>query len=100
MSPERANFWPQGHNLNKLGIGPLGDATYKILRLKSLWFQTRRFYHVFPFLAYVKYVTQGLTHFWPKGHNLSKFGRGPLCDATYLVVLDKKSFSIYLENLF
>ena len=25
-----AHFWPQGHNLNKLGGGPLGDATYQI----------------------------------------------------------------------
>ena len=24
---------PQGHNLNKLGRGPLGDATYKQSRL-------------------------------------------------------------------
>ena len=26
----RDNFWPQGDNLNKLGRGPLGDATYQI----------------------------------------------------------------------
>ena len=26
-------FWPQGHNLNKLGKGPLGDASYQISRL-------------------------------------------------------------------
>ena len=24
---------PQGHNLNKLGRGPFGDATYQISRL-------------------------------------------------------------------
>ena len=23
-------FWPHGHNLNKLGGGPLGDATHQI----------------------------------------------------------------------
>ena len=28
--PEQAQFWPQGHNLDRLGSGPLGDATYKI----------------------------------------------------------------------
>ena len=28
-----AIFWPQGHNLNKLGGSPLGDATYQISRL-------------------------------------------------------------------
>ena len=26
-------FWPQGHNLNKLGRGLLGDAKYQISRL-------------------------------------------------------------------
>ena len=29
----QGHFWPQGHNLNKLGRGPLGDATYQISRL-------------------------------------------------------------------
>ena len=24
------SFWPQGYNLNKLGRGPLDDATYQI----------------------------------------------------------------------
>ena len=27
------NFWPQGHNLNKLGRGLLGHATYQISKL-------------------------------------------------------------------
>ena len=35
---------PQGHHLNKLGRGPLVDATYKILRLYALWSHT--FFHV------------------------------------------------------
>ena len=26
-------FWPYGHNFNKLGKGSLSDATYKISRL-------------------------------------------------------------------
>ena len=26
-------FWPQGHNLNKLGRSPLGDAINRISRL-------------------------------------------------------------------
>ena len=29
----RAHFWPKGHNLNKLGRGPLDEATYQISRL-------------------------------------------------------------------
>ena len=41
-------FWSQGHYLNKLGSGPQGDATYQISRLYALWFQTTRFFDVFP----------------------------------------------------
>ena len=43
MTPGQGHFWRQGHNLNKIGRGPLGDATYRISRLYALWFQTRRF---------------------------------------------------------
>ena len=32
-APEAGHFWPQGYNLNKLGRGPLGDATYQISKL-------------------------------------------------------------------
>ena len=31
--PGLGPFWPQGYNLNKLGRGPLGDATYQIPKL-------------------------------------------------------------------
>ena len=48
LTPGRAHFWPQGYNLKTLGRGPLDDATYQISRLYALWFQTRRFFHVFP----------------------------------------------------
>ena len=30
VTPREAHFWPKGHYLNKLGSGPLGDATYQI----------------------------------------------------------------------
>ena len=46
--PGAGPFWPQGHNLNKLDRGPLGDASYQISRLKASWFQTRRFFSYFP----------------------------------------------------
>ena len=36
--------WPRGGvNLNKLGRGPLADATYQISRLQAFWFETRFF---------------------------------------------------------
>ena len=28
-------FWPQGHNLNKLGRGPLGDAKMYVPNIKA-----------------------------------------------------------------
>ena len=59
-SPGTAYFGLQGHNLNKLGTGPLGDAIYQISRLYDLWFQTRRFFFMFSLLKhnpYVKLVT-------------------------------------------
>ena len=31
--PGQAQFWPQGHHMNKLGRDPLGDATYQISKL-------------------------------------------------------------------
>ena len=75
--PGQDNFWPKGHNLNKLGRGSLGDATYQITRLYALWFQTRRFFHVFP------YISLCITCDPEAGHNLNKLGRGPLGDAKY-----------------
>ena len=33
MTPGVGKFWAQGYNLNKLGRGSLGDASYQILRL-------------------------------------------------------------------
>ena len=40
------------------------------------------FLSCFPNTNYVKHVTPGWAHFWPKGHNLNKFGRYLLGDAT------------------
>ena len=39
--PWAGHFLPQGYNLNKFGISPLGDASYQISRLNALWFQKR-----------------------------------------------------------
>ena len=47
VTPGAGPFLVTGHNLNKLGRGPLGDATYQIARLLALWFQTRSFFLCF-----------------------------------------------------
>ena len=36
--------WPQGHNLNNLDRGSLGDGTHQTSTLLAMWFQTRRFF--------------------------------------------------------
>ena len=41
-------FLTPGALFEKFGRGPLCDATYQISGLWALWFQTRRFFHVFP----------------------------------------------------
>ena len=33
VTPGLGHFWPPGYNLNKLGRGLLGDATYQISEL-------------------------------------------------------------------
>ena len=38
VTPGAGPFLAQGPNLNKLGRGLLGDATYQISRLYALWF--------------------------------------------------------------
>jgi len=36
MTPGRRQFWPQGHNLNNFGRGPLDDAIYQIWKLWAM----------------------------------------------------------------
>ena len=48
-------------------------------------FRQEDFFMFFPIYAYAKHVTPGRDHFWPKGHNLNKLGRGPLGYATYYI---------------
>ena len=38
VTPGEAQFWPQGHYLNKLGSVPLGDTTYQISRFSPCGF--------------------------------------------------------------
>jgi len=39
----------------------------------------------FPYIIQCKIVTPGRGQFWPQGHNLNNFGRGPLDDAIYQI---------------
>ena len=52
-------FTPQGYNLWKRGGDLLGYATYQILRLYALWFQTRRFSFLCNGLNYLNNYLRG-----------------------------------------
>ena len=79
----RASFDPK--SVNKLGRGPLGDATYQISKLFSFQFQRRRILK-FPSLFLCSNLwPPGQGRFWLKGHHMNKLGRGPLEDAIYQI---------------
>ena len=54
----------------------------------------KKFLHVFPMLAYVKYVTPRWGNFCPMGHDLSKLGRGLPGDVTYQI---SRLYAIWLH---
>ena len=72
------------HYLNKLGRGPLGDATYQILKALGPVVSDKK---IFPHFAYVKILTPEAGHFRPQGQgcNLNKLYRGLLDEATYKI---------------
>ena len=43
------HYWPEDHNLNKLGRGPLRDAIYQLPRLYALGLMVsdKKIFHVF-----------------------------------------------------
>ena len=52
---------------------------------KPYGFRQEDFFMFFLIQAYVKHVTPGAGHFWPKGYNLNELGRGPQGGATYQI---------------
>ena len=66
----RCHFWPQGHNLNKLGRSSNVVATCQISWLKVLCFQTRRFF-VFSKQTFKENVKIRTGLFGQHGHNLN-----------------------------
>ena len=48
-TPGAGQFWPQGYNLNTLGRGLLGDATYQISRVSG-----KRIFSCFPNIGLCK----------------------------------------------
>ena len=59
----RGNFWPKGHNLNKLEVHSAMLHTYQMSRLCVLWIQTR-FFFVFLYKPMYYIWHPGCDHFW------------------------------------
>ena len=76
------SFDPQGHHMNKLGRGRLGDATYQISKLCTFYFQRRRFLKFSFFVPMLQTCDPGAGPILTPGASYD-LGRGPLGDATY-----------------
>ena len=68
VTPCMGHFWPQGHNLNKLGRDLIDDAKYKTLEVSN-----KIFFSCFPYISllYIKRTTQAWDHFSAQGYNLN-----------------------------
>ena len=67
-TPGLGQFWPQGHRVNKLGRGPLGDSTYQISKLYGFQFQRRRILKISFIVPMFELVApRGGTSFIPRG---------------------------------
>ena len=84
--PRQVHFRPQEHNLNKLGRGPVDDASFQISRLKALWFQTRRFLKFSSLKSIFSLCVQVMQRTWTIWTNIkeghiriisTKFGQNP-----------------------
>jgi len=73
----QGQFWPQGHNLNNFGRGPLDDAIYQILKPLGLVVSDKKIFENCILKTY--FLTP-----WPtyatNQNNLNNFGRGPQSD--------------------
>ena len=86
VTPGAGHFSPPGHNLNKLGRGPLGDAIIPNIKAQCHMVSDKKIFSCFfPKEAYVKHVTPGAGHFWPQGYNLNKLSISSLGDASYQI---------------
>ena len=52
MCPRAGPIWSQGHTLNRLGSGLLGDATYQTSMLLALCLRQEDFVQVFPYISF------------------------------------------------
>ena len=86
MTLGRGHFLLQGHNLNKLGRGQLGDGCY-IPNIKALGLMVsdKKIFSCFSYIRLCKTCDPGAGPFLAPGDNLNRLGRGPLGDATYQI---------------
>ena len=53
--------------------------------LKKMNMISENSFSCFPYISLYKICDPWWCHFWPKGHNLDKLGKGSLGDATYYI---------------
>ena len=80
--PTYATNW---NGLNNFGRGPPKDHSFEIWSNSHYWVKRRCRLKFSLFKAFVKLWPPGRGQFWPQGHNLNNFGRGPLDDAIYQI---------------
>ena len=82
----RGHLGPWDLHLNKLGRGPLGNATYQISNIWAKWFWRRRFFNIFLCISMVgTYDPLARGHLGPWDLGLNKLGKGPPGNATYQI---------------
>ena len=82
--PGWGQFWPQGYHMDRIDIGP--NIIVQGLMIKALLFlvSEKKNFQVFLLCSYVSNLwPPGRGPFWPHGHHMNNFGRGPLGGATY-----------------
>jgi len=75
--PGRGQFWPQGHNLNNFGRGPLDDAIIPNMKALGLAVSDKKIFENCILKTY--YLTPWPTYATNQNH-LNNFGRGPRSD--------------------
>ena len=83
----RATFWPKGNNLYKLGRGQFGDSIHTNHQdSRPNGFRQEDFFMFSLCKPMYSMCPLGRKHFWPKGHDLNKLGRGQPGNATYHIL--------------
>ena len=89
IGPVKTAYEERIVHFNKLGKGPLGNATYQISNIWARWFWRRRFFNIFLCISVHFYGSNlgplVLGHPGPWDLGLNELGKGPPSNATYQI---------------